>query len=291
MNLFKRETAVLNIETTEARLLVMRGKCPDRWDSIELPAGVIRNGQVVQFDLLGRALDELFTRLHAPRRGLIVALSGQRSVVRLLDLPAVDPKRLDETVRREARRELPLPLEEVYLSWQIIGNHTAPRLQVFTLGVPRETLDACMTGLRAAGLRPRAMDLKPLALARAVHLPDVLIADLEATTQDVILVRNWTPVIVRSIAAPPTARTLEAHIAALVVEVQRTLDFYNSSAGGAATWSPVVCLTGKLGEQELARQQLEARWTLTLPAPALPLPPDFPVLSYLTHLGLAQKRL
>lgn len=291
MNLFKPQLAVLNIEASEARLMVMRGKRIEQWASIDLPTGAIRNGQVTQFDVVGRALDELFTRLRAPRRGIVVGLSGQRSLVRIFNLPAVEPRLLDETVRREARRELPLPLDELYLSWQIIGNHTAPRLQVFVLGVPRETLDACMAGLRAARLQPRAMDLKPLALARAVNLPDVLIADLEALTQDVILVRGGTPLIVRSIAAPPNARTTEDHAAALVVEIQRTLDFYTSSAGGRAPWSPVVCLTGKLSEHEAVRQQLEARWPLVQPSPTLPLPPDFPVRSFLTNIGLAQKRL
>lgn len=290
MNLFKPRLAVLNIETTEARLMLVRGKRIERWDSVELPAGVIRNGQVTQFDVFSRALGELFTRLRAPRRGIVVGLSGQRSLVRILNLPAVEPRLLDETVRREARRELPLPLDELYLAWQIIGDHTAPRLQVFVLGVPRETLDACMAGLRAAGLQPRAMDLKPLALARAVNLSDVLIADLEAATQDVVLVRDGTPLIVRSIAAPPSAHTIEALGAALVVEIQRTLDFYNSSTGGRAPWSPVICLTGKIGDHVAVRQQLEARWTLVRPSPTLPLPPDFPVQSYLTNIGLAQKR-
>lgn len=291
MNLFKPQVAVLNIEATEARLMVVRGKSIERWNSIDLPAGVIRNGQIIQLDVAGRVLDKLFTSLRAPRRGIVVGLSGQRSLVRILNLPTVEPELLDETVRREARRELPLPLDELYLSWQIIGNHTAPHLQVFVLGVPRETLDACMAGLRIAGLQPRAMDLKPLALARAVNLPDVLIADLEATTQDVILVRSGTPLIVRSIAAPPPARTLEDQAAALAVEIQRTLDFYASSAGGRAPWSPVVCLTGKLGDHEAVRQQLEARWPLVQPSPTLPLPPDFPLQSFLTNIGLAQKRL
>jgi len=298
MGLLNRETATLNIEATEARLLVMSGNSIVRWDSIALPPGTMHNGQVAQPETFSRALTELFARAHAPRRGIVAGLSGQRSLVRILNLPAVDPKSLDETVRREARRELPLPLDELYLSWQVIGNHTAQasRLQVFALGVPRDALDALMVGLRMAGLQPRAMDLKPLALARAVNLPDVLIADAEATTQDVILVRDWTPLIVRSIAASPApdqpTRTPADLAETLVTEVKRTLDFYNSSmAASRPAWSPVVCLTGMLGESAAVRQRMEARWTLVQPAPALSLPPELPLLPYLTNIGLALKKV
>jgi type IV pilus assembly protein PilM len=292
VGLFARETVTLNIEATEARILVAQGKNIARWDSIALPPGSMRNGQVVLPQVFGPALVELFAKVHAPRRSSVVGLSGQRSLVRILNLPSVDPKSLDETVRREARRELPLPLDDLYLSWQVIGDQTSSRLQVFTLGVPRETLDTCMTGLRAAGVQPRAMDLKPLALARAVNLPDVLIADAEATTQDVILVREGTPIIVRSIAPPSVARTPADQADALAAEVQRTLDFYNSSmASGRSAWSPVVCLTGILGDNEAVHQRLGTRWTLVQPAPPLPVPPDFPLLPYLTNIGLALKQV
>ena len=294
MGLFNRDIVTLNIEASEARLMVLRGKSITAWDGIALPPGALRNGQVVQPQVFGQALVELFAKARASRRDSVVGLSGQRSLVRILNLPPVDPKLLDETVRREARRELPLPLDELYLSWQVIGDQAAARTQVFILGVPRETLDTCMAGLRAAGVHPRAMDLKPLALARAVNLPDVLIADAEATTQDVILVREGTPIIVRSIAAQSgssqTARTPDDQADALATEVQRTLDFFNSSmASTRPAWSPVVCLTGLLGDSDVMRQRLGARWTLAQPAPPLPLPPDFPLLPYLANVGLALK--
>lgn len=291
--MFDRERLTLSLEATEVRLLIVRRQRVLRWDRLPLPAGVMRNGQVVQPMALGQVVARLVEKVNGPRRNAVVGLSGQRSLVRILNLPAVPPKLLDEAVRREARRELPLPLEELYLSWQVINDRNLSCLQVFTLGVLRQTLDNCVVGLRGAGVRLTAMDLKPLALVRAVNLPDVLLADLEAEAGGVVLVRGFVPYIVRSFALPrEAARPLAERADHLVVEMQRTLDFYDSTlAANLPSWSPVVCLTGALGGEEAVRAQVGALWPLVEPTPPLPLPEELPLLPYLVNIGLALKHL
>jgi Tfp pilus assembly PilM family ATPase len=291
MPLFNRDTVTLNIEAAEARLMIVSAGRILRWDSIALPAGTMRTGQVAQPAELGRAVNELFDRRKAARQSAVIGLSGQRSLVRIFNLPPVEGKLFEEAVRREARRELPLPIDELYLSWQPLTNGSVAHRSVFALGIPRETIDTCMAGLRAANVKPVSMDLKPLALARAVNLPDVVIADAEAATQDVILVRDGVPLIVRSIGLPQPARPLNEQADALITEVQRTLDFYQSSlAAGRTPWSPVVCLTGLLGDEDVLRRKIGARWPLVQPSPSLAVPADLPMLPYLANIGLALKK-
>lgn len=56
---------------------------------------------------------------------------------------------------------MPLPLEELYLSWQAIrGRHD--ELDFFVLGVPKNLIDAVVQTLEMAGLEPYLMDLKSL---------------------------------------------------------------------------------------------------------------------------------
>lgn len=288
-----RGRLTLNIETNEVRLLIAQGQRVVYWESLPLPPGVMREGQVAQPEAFGQALADLLARAHAPRRSAVVALGGQRALVRILTMPAVPPRMLDEAVRRAARRELPLPLEGLYLAWQVLGDHKASRMQVFTLGIPREAVDNCVAGLRSAGVRPQAMDLKPLALVRAVNLPDVLLADLETEAATVVLVRGFVPYVVRSVAAPgDSARPLAERAEHLAVELQRTLDFYGSTlAAEHPPWSPAVCLTGTLGGAPEVRAHVGGRWPLIEPAPPIPLPGELPLLSYLANVGLVLKRL
>lgn len=291
--MFDRERLTLSLEATEVRLLVAQGQRILHWDRRPLPAGTLRNGQVVQPDAFGQAVASLIERANGSRRKVVASLGGQRSLVRILSLPSVPSRLLDGAVRRAARRELPLPLDELYFSWQAVGDSGGSRLEVFTVGVPREVLDSYIVGLHSAGVRPQAMDLKPLALVRAINLPDVLLADLEAVTESVVLVRGFVPYIVRSVALPGEAeRPLDERAENLVVEIQRTLDFYNSTTAAAhPPWSPTVCLTGALGGEEEVRARVGAHWPLVEPAPPLPLPEELPLLPYLVNIGLALKRL
>lgn len=288
-----RESLTISLEATKVRMMVMRGKQILRGASAPLPAGVMHNGQVAQPTPFGQVVAKLIEQVDGPRRKAIVSLSGQQSIVRILSLPAVPSHLLDEAVRREARRELPLPPEELYLSWRAIDNHNTTRIRVFTLGVPRQAVDNCVVGLHNAGVRPVAMDLKPLALVRAVNLPDVLIADVEVESGCVVLVRDFVPHIVRSIALPGEGtRSLAERANHQVAEIQRTLDFSESvQAAGHSPRRFAVCLTGLLGAEKEIREQVGARWSLVEPDPPLSLPKALPLLPYLVNVGLGLKCL
>jgi type IV pilus assembly protein PilM len=290
---FERERLTLSIEANEVRLLVSQGRRILRWGSAPLPAGTMRNGQVAQPTGFGQIVRRLAETLDAPRRRAVVGLSGQGSLVRILSLPAVPTRLLGEAVRRTARRELPLPLDELYLSWQVLGNRDAAQLRIFTLGTPREAVDNCVVGLHSADVRPVAMDLKPLALVRAANLSDVLLAGLEETTMSVVLVREFVPYIARSIALPGEAdRPLDERADDLVAEIQRTLDFYNSTtAAEHPPWTPVICLTGALGGERKVRSRIGATWSLVEPELSVSPPQDLPLLPYLANIGLVMKRL
>jgi Tfp pilus assembly PilM family ATPase len=292
LRLFSQERLTLSVEADEVRVLICRGQQILRWDRALLPSGTVRNGQVIQLEAFGEAVTTLLQHSGAPRKKAVVSLGGQRSLVRIINLPSVSARLLDETIQRAARRELPLPLDELYLSYQVLGDRNAARLQVFILGVPREALDSCVVGLRDVGVRLQTMDLKPLALVRAVNLPDVVLANLETQTESVVLVRDFVPYIVRSIAVPgESARSPADRAENLVAEIQRTLDFYSSTrAAEHAPWSPVVCLTGALGDAEAIRSRLGKQWPLVDPAPPLALPDGFPLLPYLVNVGLVLKR-
>jgi type IV pilus assembly protein PilM len=287
-----RGRLTLSLEPDELRIIVVRGQKLSRWHSKPLPAEVLRGGEVVQPLPFGRAVAALIEETGAPSRQVVVSLSGQRSLVRILTLPAVPPQMRDEAVRREARRELPLPLEQLYLSWQVLDEQTTS-MRVFTVAIPREAVERCVAGLEAAGLRAAAMDLKPLALVRAVNRSDVIVANLEQEAGSVVLVRDFVPQITRSISLPGAADQSVAERAEhLAGEIGRTLEFYTSTGGaGLGDWAPPVCLTGALAEEYEVVSRISSHWSLVEPSPPIPLPRGLPLSRYMVNVGLAAKRL
>lgn len=359
LQVFNRERLTLSVEETELRALVARGERPLRWDYVSLPPDAMDEGLIVEPAVFARRVTELVDRVDGPRRKAVASIGGQGSIVRILDLPSVPAKMLDQTVRREAARQLPLPVEDLYLFWHKLGEgetvpslsatsssrrdvrsgeggaaeggsgslsgraarssasriqtrrtgsassgagqrSTAPRrqrdapvarLSVFTLGVPRETLDTCVAGLRDTGVRLAAMDLKPLALVRAVNRPDVVLADVERNAASVALVRDYVPYLVRSFSLSATGEhPLEERADRLVSEIGRVLDFYSSRTSSRRdSWSPAVCLTGGLAGKRGIRTRVAARWRLVRPRPPLQVPDRLPLPTYLANVGLALK--
>ena len=68
LRLFSQESLSLSVEADEVRLLVSRGQRILRWDRAPLPAGTLRNGQVVQLDAFGEAVSALLEQAGAPRK-------------------------------------------------------------------------------------------------------------------------------------------------------------------------------------------------------------------------------
>lgn len=292
--MFKSERVTISVETTRLRVAVVRGRQILRGASEPLPQGVLKNGQVTDTAVFAHTLSQLLKQLNAPRRRAVVSLPGQGTMVRILNLPAVPDRMREEAVRREARRELPLPLDELYLSWQALPNpngRSPNNLSVLTVSVPRLALDSNIAALRQAGVRPSAMDLKPLALVRAANHPDAALADLDGSSGNVILVRDFVPYIVRSVALPRSAAAEPADRADYMFsEIQRTLDFYRSTLAAAhSAWDPAVCLTGDLGQDADIRARVSGQWPLLTPSPPLALPDNLPLLPYLVNVGLAMK--
>ncbi|GAJ20740.1 unnamed protein product, partial [marine sediment metagenome] len=104
-----------------------------------------------------------------------------------------------EAVLEAARDKMPLSMDELYLSWQTITAGGEAQ-QVLVVGVPRDVIDAEMQALRAAGINPRTLDLKTIALARAVNKEQALILNIEPSSFDIIIVVNGIPEVMRTVA-------------------------------------------------------------------------------------------
>lgn len=289
--IFGRERLTLSLETNKVHLAVAHGRRILRGVEAALSPDVMQDGQLVDTAAFGQIIAQLVDRTKAPSHQTIVSLNEQRAMVRILTLPPVPTQLLPETVLREARRELPLPLEQLYLSWQVINPGNTTRLQVFMVAVPRDVLDNYVIGLQLAGIQPAAMELRSLALVRAVNQPHVILLDLNTNAASVVLVRNFIPYIVRPITLlADQAKLLTERADQLIAEIQRTLDFYNTTmAATHPSWSPAICLTGDVEDADPVRDRIGSRWPLVEPDPPLQLPPNLALRPYLANIGLALK--
>jgi type IV pilus assembly protein PilM len=285
------EKVTLHIEDTEVRLLIARRDGVERWGNMPLEPGVVSEGLMVDASRLRPALDLIFSKHRARRNGVTVGLSGLRSVTRLISIPKMKPSLVGSAILQESKREMPVPVETLYLLWQAIAA-TEGEQRFFVLGVPRELVDANVATLHRCGIKPRSMDLKPLALIRAVNKGEAIVADLEAGSFDIIVVAGGLPAITRSMVLRP-GLGLEERVGRLLDELSRMVRFYNTGNPGSPLGdSTPLYLTGRLGGESEVSELIASRvaYKVEALAPPFKCPPGFPFAEYMVNVGLALKR-
>lgn len=288
---FRTERFTLHIEPDTLRGMVAVGKTPQRWESVTLPDGTLQNDKVVRPKDFINALDRLREQLEVQSSEVHVSLRHRRAILRLLNLPDVPDKMLGEAVRREARREFPLSPDELYLSWRKIDTSSMGQGGVFAVGIPRSAVDICVNVLKKAGLKPLSLDLKSLALARAVHQQDVMVLDMEPSADQLILLHDFVPCIVRSLNRPAQA-SLSEEATQLMSEIQRVINYCkNNMRTASSDIEPRLCLVGSSSKIDQLAPILEKRLEIVDPRPPVTVPEDFPLSVYLANLGVMLKEV
>jgi type IV pilus assembly protein PilM len=282
----------LNITATSIRLLSVKGRQVEKWGSMPLAPGLVKDGFILQPKAVGATISALFKSTKVPKQRVITSLTGLSFTYRILNLPRTKSALLEEAIQRSARKEIPLPLEELYLSWQAIdGRHD--ELDFFVLGVPRNLIDAVVQTLAEAEVEPYIVDLKPLALARAANRGDALIVDLEPDCFDVVLVASGIPTVMHTITPRGEGANLEDNIRRLTDELSKTVKFYNSShqENPLSPTTPLL-LTGELATDATTSKliQAEIEYPVESLVPPLEFPPALPAALYATNMGLALKK-
>jgi len=283
----------LNIATTSIRLLSVSGRRVKEWGSTPLEAGLIRDGLILQPKAVGAAIDSLFKSTKVSKEQVIISVSGLPFTHRILNLPRMKPELVEEAIELAARREIPLPLEELYLSWQAIGGRD-DEVGFFVMGVPRKLIDAVIQTMTQAGITSYLIDLKQLALARAANRKDALIVSLEPDCFDIILVADGIPAVMHTITQKGEGASIEDKIQRLKYELSRTVGFYNSShAENPLDPATPLLLTGELVADAATREliQSQTEHPIELLTPELQFSPRLPLASYAANMGLALKKV
>lgn len=289
-----RALVTLSLETSAVRVATFNGSQASRWTSAPLSPGLVRDGLVFDPDSVAGAVDSCFQTLGVPKHSVVTALSGYRSVHRILSLPRMDDKLLAGAVTREAKREFPVAVEDLYLAWQKVQEQES-QAKVYVVGVPREMLDALVQTLRIAGVETHLMDLKPLALVRAIGRRQAIIVNMEPDSLDVIIVDDYLPVIPRTISFDE-GQSPDSKLSQLLDEVSKTVRFFNDTHRGSPLHEGVpIYPCGELMPYPLPEQveaviREETGHPVEPPQPALEFPEDFPLASYAVNVGLALKK-
>ena len=289
-----KTVTTLFIRDTGINLLVMKGNQIEKWAGSPLEPGLVSQGLIVDEAQVADQVKQLFEETGAKTNKVTVALSGHDSLYRIITLPELPEAVLPEAVRREAQRTIPTPLEEVYFSYQRLPPQTLGENRVFLATFPRNLVDALMRTLRQAGVKAHVMDLAPLALSRIPNEPRAIIVNARLDHLDVIVLADRLPQVIRRLALPGEAESLEERLPLIAEEFNRTVSFYNSGHMEHPLDAKVpVFVSGDLEEVPDMWPSVVGGGAYTvsaLPSP-VEVPEGFSTNQFMVNIGLALREL
>jgi len=289
-----KRITTLFIRDTSINLLVMKGNQIEKWASSPLEPGLVSQGLVVDEAQVADRVKQIFKETGATTNKVTIALSGHDSLYRIITLPDLPEAVLPEAVRREAQRTIPTPLDEVYFSYQRLPVQTKGENRIFLATFPRNLVDALIRTLRQAGVKAYVMDLAPLSLSRIPNEPRAIIVNARLDHLDVIVLADRLPQVIRRLALPGEAESLEERLPLIAEEFNRTVSFYNSSHMEHPLDTDVpVFVSGDLAEAPDMWPSVVggAAYTVSaLPSP-VEVPEGFSTNQFMVNIGLALREL
>jgi type IV pilus assembly protein PilM len=235
-----------------------------RFAQVGLPPGAVVEGEVRDEIAVTAALKRLWAEGGFSGRSVVLGVSSQRAMVRLVEMPVMDGKELRSALRYEIGELLPIPVEEAVYDFAVLGpgrpsGDGGETAQVLVLVGQKDIVRDEIAVTRRAGLRVRAVDASPLALLRAVPAEegdDALDAVVSVGAQLVVVAirEGKVPRFVRTATATveseavsragaraaagagpgkPDSQVAAARVDPVLEEVRSSIEYFLSHAQGA----------------------------------------------------------
>ncbi len=206
---------------------------------LDLPKGGMSGDVIVDSDGLA---DFIKSSIQKPTFGKLttnhvtVTLPESKSFVRVIHIPRITESEIDNAILFEAEAYIPLPIDQVYCDWQILGSEN-DRMELLIIASPKETVDSYVATMEKAGLHVVAVEVESESLVRAVvskQLKEtVLIVDLDAFKTNMIMVENGNLQFTSSI--PVAGRTFTQKLAESLQITVAQADMIKKKVGIANT--------------------------------------------------------
>lgn len=138
----------------------------------EIRPGIIKEGEIKEEKELADALKEAIKSLGARMLGkyVVASLPEEKAFLQVIQLPKMSEEDLNSAVIFEAENYIPLPIDQVYLDYEVITplyNHL-DHFDILLAALPKKIVDSYVACLNSAGLTVKSLEIESLAIARAL---------------------------------------------------------------------------------------------------------------------------
>jgi len=152
------------------------------------------------------AIKKLVSEYKINPKRVISGIGGDKVIARIVEMPQMTDKELEQSIRWQVEEYIPYPSSEVSLGFHILDKDLAgEKMSVMLVGVKKEMIEAHLHLLQKAGISPQIIDVNALALFNAFQLfnteelSNIALLDIGHYTSSIILLVRGSPFVVRDI--------------------------------------------------------------------------------------------
>lgn len=214
-----------------------------------------------------------------------------------IDLPQMKTEEINKAVPYQAGEFLPIPPNEMYLDWHIVGSLPGEKsVDVLLVATPKTIVNSLVETVKLAGLELVSLETKPVAATRALIAPNdqgsYLLLDIGAKTSSIICFDQATIKLTSTIStsAEELAKNFQENIKILSTEIHRLIKYYQNRIGRNTVFHQILLAGGGANTPDIA-PVLEK-------ATKIPAKIGWPIIKtktynpkYATVIGLAMKKI
>ena len=180
----------------------------ERFGQVALPVGAVQDGEVTDVEAVAEAIRELWSRVRFSTKKAIVGVANQKVIVRQIDLPWMPVAELRKSLAFQVADVLPMPVDQAILDMhplEEIEDENGRRQRILLVAASRDMVQAVISSVESAGLRPTAVDLNSFAVLRVLGSVDTLglthraeaLVDVGASVTNIVVSEGGIPRFVR----------------------------------------------------------------------------------------------
>jgi len=152
------------------------------------------------------SLRDFFSEGHFRTRDVVASVPESQVFARVISLPQMGEAEIASSVQNEAPQYVPMPLDQVILSYEILGPSEMEqgKIDVLLVAVPKALTSKYLKVLRDADLNLLSLETETIALERSVvgkkTKNAVMVASIGASTTDIAVFSGGALRFTRSIA-------------------------------------------------------------------------------------------
>lgn len=210
MGIFKKSIIGIILDSQEIRAIELKGsqRKPDvvAWGKVKLPDGVVKEGRIVNSQLLGVSLERLFVENGFKGRDVYLGVNNQDIIVRFATFPKVPDDKIKSMIYFQAQEYMPVSIEELELDYVVVSEKKTDEgefINVVLVGARKKMLNDYIEAFSSVNTNIMEIDATMFALGRAALVESndgtFVLTGFNNDTGNILIFKNGVLAMARSV--------------------------------------------------------------------------------------------